>query len=245
MPDLDPRGDPVCEKNTHWLDGRSNWTDATTVAIVAEQADRVGRTPSSGRLELDADRRGTMTNSPDRHARAVLPIPDRPAPGLTTYDAKDPETSFPPIEPLLPPGGAPNVLDRLARRRGFRSVQRLRWSVPDAHGGAARSRWTQVQPVPHHRVVRADARGDAVRAQPPLGRDGKHHRDRDVRAGEQLAATEHEGAAGTDVEAQRVLDGAVRQVPRGAGVAVVADGPLRRVAVGGRRIRDLLRLHRR
>src|SRR4030095_2766972 len=33
-----------------------------------------------------------------------------PAPGLTTYDAKDPDTAFPPIEPLLPPQGAPNVL---------------------------------------------------------------------------------------------------------------------------------------
>nr|WP_316575364.1 arylsulfatase [Nocardia canadensis] len=30
--------------------------------------------------------------------------------GLVTYDAKDPETTFPPIEPLLPPEGAPNVL---------------------------------------------------------------------------------------------------------------------------------------
>ncbi len=27
-----------------------------------------------------------------------------------TYDAKDPDTAFPPIEPLLPPEGAPNVL---------------------------------------------------------------------------------------------------------------------------------------
>jgi hypothetical protein len=50
-----------------------------------------------------------MTKRPDRHARAALPIPDRVAPGPTTYDAKDPETAFPPIEPLLPPEGAPNV----------------------------------------------------------------------------------------------------------------------------------------
>ncbi|WP_027861906.1 arylsulfatase [Marmoricola sp. URHB0036] len=48
--------------------------------------------------------------SVDRHARSILPIPDRPSPGLTTYDAKDPDTSYPPIEPLLPPEGAPNVL---------------------------------------------------------------------------------------------------------------------------------------
>jgi hypothetical protein len=42
--------------------------------------------------------------------RGSLPIPDRQHLGLTTYDAKDPDTSFPPIEPLLPPPGAPNVL---------------------------------------------------------------------------------------------------------------------------------------
>ena len=42
--------------------------------------------------------------------REVLPIPDRQPTGLTTYDAKDPDTSFPPIEPLRPPAGAPNVL---------------------------------------------------------------------------------------------------------------------------------------
>ena len=57
--------------------------------------------------------------SPDPHARAMLPIPDRPAPGLTTYDAKDPETSYPPIEPLLPPEGAPNVLIVLVDDVGF------------------------------------------------------------------------------------------------------------------------------
>ena len=42
--------------------------------------------------------------------RGSLPIPDRQHLGLTTYDAKDPDTKFPPIEPLLPPEGAPNVL---------------------------------------------------------------------------------------------------------------------------------------
>jgi hypothetical protein len=32
--------------------------------------------------------------------REVLPIPDRPHAGLVTYDAKDPDAAFPPIEPL-------------------------------------------------------------------------------------------------------------------------------------------------
>jgi arylsulfatase len=60
-----------------------------------------------------------MTSSPDRHARSMLPIPDRPASGLTTYDAKDPETAYPPIEPLVPPPGAPNVLVVLLDDVGF------------------------------------------------------------------------------------------------------------------------------
>ena len=57
--------------------------------------------------------------SPDPHARTMLPIPDRTPVGLTTYDAKDPATSFPPIEPLRPPEGAPNVLIVLIDDVGF------------------------------------------------------------------------------------------------------------------------------
>ena len=60
-----------------------------------------------------------MTKSADAHARAMLPVPDRPQPGLTTYDAKDPDTSYPPIQPLLPPEGAPNVLVVLLDDVGF------------------------------------------------------------------------------------------------------------------------------
>lgn len=60
-----------------------------------------------------------MTNNPDRHVRSMLPIPDRPAPAHTTYDAKDPETSYPPIEALRPPQGAPNVLIVLLDDVGF------------------------------------------------------------------------------------------------------------------------------
>jgi arylsulfatase A-like enzyme len=58
---------------------------------------------------------------PDESARTVLPIPYRPHTGLTTYDAKDPDTSFAPIEPLRPPEGAPNVLVILIDDAGFGS----------------------------------------------------------------------------------------------------------------------------
>ena len=51
--------------------------------------------------------------------RDILPIPDVKHVGLTTYDAKDPDTTYPPIAPLRPPTGAPNVLIVLLDDVGF------------------------------------------------------------------------------------------------------------------------------
>src|SRR5450432_628322 len=51
--------------------------------------------------------------------RNVLPIPDQPRTGLTTYDAKDPDTKFPPIRDVRPPKDAPNVLVILIDDVGF------------------------------------------------------------------------------------------------------------------------------
>ena len=57
--------------------------------------------------------------SKDTVQRSILPIPDKQHVGVTTYDAKDPDTKFPPIEPLRPPTGAPNVLIVLLDDVGF------------------------------------------------------------------------------------------------------------------------------
>jgi arylsulfatase A-like enzyme len=51
--------------------------------------------------------------------RDILPIPDIAHIGLTTYDARDPNTHYPPIAPLRPPVGAPNVLIILIDDVGF------------------------------------------------------------------------------------------------------------------------------
>jgi arylsulfatase A-like enzyme len=56
---------------------------------------------------------------PDDIQREILPIPDRPYGGFTAYDAKDPDSGFPAIEPLRPPAGAPNVLVVLLDDVGF------------------------------------------------------------------------------------------------------------------------------
>jgi hypothetical protein len=50
-----------------------------------------------------------MSDQGAKLSRSILPIPSQSHIGLTTYDAKDPNTKFPPIEPLRPPKGAPEV----------------------------------------------------------------------------------------------------------------------------------------
>jgi arylsulfatase len=56
---------------------------------------------------------------PDELGRDHLPIPDQPYVGPVYEDAKDSEAKFPPIEPLRPPTGAPNVLIILLDDVGF------------------------------------------------------------------------------------------------------------------------------
>lgn len=60
-----------------------------------------------------------MANDKADVRRDILPIPDTQHVGLTTYDAKDPDTTYPPITMLRPPEGAPNVLIVLLDDVGF------------------------------------------------------------------------------------------------------------------------------
>ncbi len=60
-----------------------------------------------------------MASAADIHHRTQLPVPDRVAPGVTTYDAKDPDTHYPPIARIRPPAGAPNVVVIMTDDTGF------------------------------------------------------------------------------------------------------------------------------
>lgn len=68
---------------------------------------------------------------PDLHARTTLPVPDRRRPGPTAYDAKEPDAAHPPLEPLLPPPGAPHVLVVLLDDVGY--------GAPSVFGGPCRT----------------------------------------------------------------------------------------------------------
>jgi arylsulfatase len=60
-----------------------------------------------------------MGTQRDDLQRSALPIPDLAYTGTVTYDATSPDTHYPPIEPILPPTGAPNVLVVLIDDTGF------------------------------------------------------------------------------------------------------------------------------
>jgi arylsulfatase A-like enzyme len=60
-----------------------------------------------------------MAQGPDVQSRSNLPIPDEAYAGAILYDAKNPDAKFPPIQPIQPPEGAPNVLIVLIDDVGF------------------------------------------------------------------------------------------------------------------------------
>jgi Sulfatase len=77
--------------------------------------------PPNGQQTAASNREATAGAASKQSAlrRDILPIPDVEHVGLTTYDAKDPDTTYPPIVPLRPPEGAPNVLIVLLDDVGF------------------------------------------------------------------------------------------------------------------------------
>lgn len=62
-----------------------------------------------------------MSKENKKH-RSHLPMPDEVYRGYIAYDGKDPDSKFPPIQTLLPPEGAPNVLLILIDDAGFGSA---------------------------------------------------------------------------------------------------------------------------
>ena len=185
--------------------------------------------------------------TPNGHlGREVLPAPDRAYAGLVTYDAKDPDTSVPADRAAAPAGGRAERAGRAARRRRLRRLQRLRRAVRDADRRAAGGRRAQVHPLPHHRAVLADPAGAADRPQPPHGRHGRDHRDRHLGARLQLDPPEHRArplAETLKLNGYSTAQfGKCHEVP---GVGDQPDGPVRRLADRRRRVRALLRLHRR
>ena len=118
---------------------------------------------------------------PEQPQRQVLPIPDPQHVGVTTYDAKDPDTAFPPIEPLRPPEGAPNVLVVLIDDAGFGSSSAFGGpcQTPNferlAENGLKYNRFHTTALCSPTRQALLTGRNHHCR------RHGRHHRDRHAR----------------------------------------------------------------
>ena len=154
-----------------------------------------------------------MSDTPDKIQRHTLPSPHESRMGLVTYDAKDPDTKYPPIEQLRPPKGAPNVLIILIDDVGFGASSAFGGPCQTPNAERLAAGGLEVQPLSHDGPLLADASGAPDRAQPPLGRHGRDHRDRQRLAGLLLGSAEHLRASRQDAEAERLRDSAVRQVP--------------------------------
>ena len=63
----------------------------------------------------------TVTTVPSAEGRESLPIRHRPSRPAAAFDARDVGVEQPPIEPIRPPAGAPNVLLILVDDAGFGS----------------------------------------------------------------------------------------------------------------------------
>jgi arylsulfatase len=72
--------------------------------------------PSNAHTQIGKD---SSMSDESRRDRQHLPMPNVEKPPQVTYDAKNPETKYPPIAQLRPPKGAPNVLIVLIDDAGF------------------------------------------------------------------------------------------------------------------------------
>ena len=158
-----------------------------------------------------------------------------------------PTTSFPPIEPLRPAGGRAERAHRAASTTSAsarRARSAARATTPTAERLAAE----------RARSSTASTRRRCARRRAQALLTGRNHHSVGM-GGITEIATSAPGYSSVrpntcaplaeTLQAQRLLDRAVRQVPRGAGVGDEPDGPVRPVADRRRRLRVLLRLHRR
>ena len=175
-----------------------------------------------------------------RHHQTRRPShPGPPVRGAGDLRRQGPGDQLPPHRAVAAAVRRPQRPGGPARRRRLRRLQRLRRAVPDPDRRTPGRRRPQVHPVPHHGAVLTDAPGAADRPQPPRGRHGRHHRDRHVGARLQLDAAEHLRTARGNPQVERLFDGAVRQMPRSAGLRDHADRPVPSLA-DGLRLRTFL-----
>ena len=174
--------------------------------------------------------------SDEKFARKVLPIPDVARAGLITYDAKDPDTKFPPIRDLRPPQGSPNVLVILIDDVGY--------GASSVFGGPCQTpnfeklAKTGLRYTRFHTTALCSPTRQALLT-------GRNHHSAGMGGITEIATAapgyssvlpNTKAPLARHAQAQWLLDGAVRQVPRSAGVADQSGGAVQCVADRRRRL---------
>ena len=180
---------------------------------------------------------------PDTINRFVLPIHDRQHVGLTTYDAKDPETAFPPIDEVRPPEGSPNVVIILLDDIGF--------GAASSFGGAINTPTADRLAAAGLKLTRFHTTALCAPSRQAL-LTGRNHHTAGMGAIPEVATSapgynsirpEDDRAAGPNPQTERLLDRPVRKMPRGSGLEDQPHGSFRPMAFP-EWIRLLLRLYR-
>ena len=160
-----------------------------------------------------ANSNGPSDAGSDPVRRDILPIPDPQHVGLTTYDAKDPDTAYPPITMLRPPAGAPNVLIVLIDDVGF--------GATSAFGGPCNTPVAERLAADGLKLNRFHTTALCSPTRQAMLTGRNHHsvgmggitEIATVRSRVQQYPAEGQGADRGDVAAQRLFDEPIRQVP--------------------------------
>ena len=190
------------------------------------------------------ERRDPRCRPTATHARCCRsPIGRRP--GLITYDAKDPDTAFPPIQPLLPPEGAPNVLIVLLDDVGF--------GASSAFGGPCQTPTAERLAAGGLRYNRFHTTALCAPTRQALLTGRNHHSVGMGSITETATSAPGNSSLRPNTKAPLAMTlklngystaqfGKCHEVPVWQSSP---HGPVRRLAVGRWRVRDVLRLHRR
>ena len=98
-------------------------------------------------------------SSEDKKHRSHLPMPNTARPTLITYDAKDPDTKFPADRAVAPARGRAQRAASSSSTTPVWLVQRLGGPCQTPNAEKLRGGRAEIQPLPHHRPLLADAPG--------------------------------------------------------------------------------------
>jgi len=108
----------------------SNWRDSSASGSLAISMNYAVSERGAASTQVHKQARGPAMTDQDKKHRSHLPMPNTERPRFVAYDAKDPDSKFPPIDQLRPPQGRAECAGGADRRRRLWIEQRIRRPLP-------------------------------------------------------------------------------------------------------------------